>query len=112
MGWRTSARQMPTVTFPDYGYTQAGIPATVQCPGGMKNRPWADFTAHTGTGGGDVWERTYVDTCIKHDTHFLINALIKISFCLVPPHTSTEAHLLLRAGRPRLRRAKPVWGAD
>lgn len=47
-------------------------------------------------------------------THFLINTLIKISFCVFSPHThtSTEAHLLLRAGGAQLRQAKPVWGAD
>lgn len=47
---------MPTVTFPDYGYIQAGTPATVRCRGGMKNRPWADVTAHTRQKEEDVWE--------------------------------------------------------
>lgn len=32
---------MPALTFPDY--TQAGIPATVPCPEGMKNRPLGAF---------------------------------------------------------------------
>lgn len=42
-GWRRARpRQMPTVTFPDCGYTQAGgragVQATVQRPEGMKGR--------------------------------------------------------------------------
>lgn len=31
----------------------------------------ADFTAHTTKGGGDVREGSYVNTCIKHETHSL-----------------------------------------
>lgn len=46
LGWRVNSPQMPTVTFPDYAYTQAGIPATVLRPGGMNNRPRV-VTEHT-----------------------------------------------------------------
>lgn len=66
LGWRTSLRQMPTVTFPDYGYTQAGIPATVQRPGGNEEKDLGWILQHTWA--KEEGECTYMVVCIKHET--------------------------------------------
>ena len=58
-------------------------------PGGMKNRPWVGFYSK---GGGDVWDTHALNMT---QTHFLINALIKISFCLILfllSHTHTHTN--------------------
>lgn len=57
---------MPTVTFPDYGYTQAGIPATVQHPGGNEEKDLGWILQHTWA--KEEGECTYKVVCIKHET--------------------------------------------
>lgn len=64
MGWRTSPRQMPAVTFPDYGYTQAGIPATVQRPRGNEEQALGGFLQQRRWG-------CMGHACIKHDADTL-----------------------------------------
>lgn len=85
---------MPAGTFPDYVYTQAGIPATMRCPGGMKNRPWVGFTTQPAKE-----EATAEAGC----AHLLIKTPIKISLWLVLfflthiADASTEVHWLQAA---------------
>lgn len=67
-GWRAGPRQMPTVTFPDYGLTQAGTPATAPCPGGMEDR--GGGLQHTCAAGGVGGRELYGSVCIKHDALF------------------------------------------
>ena len=72
-------------------------------PGGMKNRPWVGFYSK---GGGDVWDTHALNMT---QTHFLINALIKISFCLILfllSHTHTQTHTPFHT---RQKKATPIW---
>lgn len=88
MGWRTSPRQMPAVTFPDYGYTQAGIPATVQCPRGNEEQALGGFLQQRRWG-------CMGHACIKHDadtlSHKRTNKDLFLSHPLSPlTHTHTN----------------------
>lgn len=91
LGWRTSCRQMPAVTFPDYGFTQAGIPATVQGQGGNED---TDLGLHFTTHMGKEKEQMYASA---HAKRYALNMKLTLSdnkdlSVLSSLHTNTNTY--------------------